>query len=253
MVISPGPQPGDRRFEPGTVYARTCGYSSMAERHPAAVDTGVRFSIAVLGSGPPLGADVIGSISGSDPARGGSSPPLPAHRLARVAQSAEAPGREPGGCGFESRDGYVVHQGRRTGVQHCLASSASSVRYRGCPRSGGTPRNAPGVRPRNAPGPAPEQCPGSPTGRGAVVRRRRLGVRIPRRVRRSCRSSGVDASPSRRRSRVRIPYRARLDSWRVGRPVRLRPAKPPTGSHPSRFDSCTLRFPVVARVVRASL
>jgi len=25
-----------------------------------------------------LGADVIGSISGSDPARGGSSPPLPA-------------------------------------------------------------------------------------------------------------------------------------------------------------------------------
>lgn len=32
-------------------------------------------------------------------------------------------------------------------------------------------------------------------------------------------------------------------SRRVGRTVRLRPAKPSTGSHPSRFDSCTLRGP----------
>jgi hypothetical protein len=51
-------------------------------------------------------------------------------------------------------------RGRRTGVQCCPANSARSVRYRGCPR-----------------------CPGSPNGRGAALRLRRLGVRIPRRVR----------------------------------------------------------------------
>jgi hypothetical protein len=43
----------------------------------------------------------------------------------------------------------------------------------------------------------------------------------------------------------------RMPPWRGARAVMVRLAKPSTGSPRRRFDPCSLRHPVVARVVRA--
>ena len=93
-------------------------------------------------------------------------------------------------------------------------------------------------------------CPGSSIGRGTALRPRGLGVRIPRRVRRSRQSSGVDAVPSRRRSPVRIRYGAR---WKGGRVVhgvvllRRTGRKAGAGSNPAPSAAPVRYTPVAQR------
>jgi hypothetical protein len=127
--------------------------------------------------------------------------------------------------------------GRRTGVQRCPANSACSVRYRGCPRLGGTTSTT---------------CPGSPTAGGTAFRARTVCVRIALRVRNStwCRSSiGQSAGPSSRRQRVRFPSAPHAHVGELADLVRLRTAKPSTGDTPGEFESRTLRHPVEAEEV----
>jgi hypothetical protein len=118
-----GPRPGTAGEAGSSPAEGSRGHSSVAERRLAEAITRVRSSVAAptpastttkggtrcthfgavasrsrthascrcagRRSGGPLGADVTGSIAGSDPARGGSNPPLPAH--ADEAQRGERP------------------------------------------------------------------------------------------------------------------------------------------------------------------
>jgi hypothetical protein len=152
--------------------------------------------------------------------------------------SGNSPGSQPGDHGFDSRTVYAIVGQRQSGASPRHRSEFDSRQSlvgwsspaggglghppgRGAGAQRGLASRARGVRLPDCPQcvPSGHPCPGSPTGRGTALRPRRLGVRIPRRVRQSRRSSGVDAGPSSRRSPVRIRYGARRKDGREAQGV----------------------------------
>jgi hypothetical protein len=166
-------------------------------------------------------------------------------------------------CGRSSTGRATVSKAARCGFNSCRPCASPA-----CPenRSLRTPQWTAKTRPGS---PRPGRIWGEGDGQPAYLGSRRYRVRLAGPRRWACGATGsapvwrtegsgfespqVHAVDEDRRSSWNAhltltqeiagssPARSTVFRWRVGRPVRLRPAKPSTGSHPSRFDSCTLR------------
>jgi hypothetical protein len=179
-VISPGPRPGDRRFESGTVYAQQCHavVAQRVERLPSKQGDGVRVPAAVQRHGlrsqrrSEGDAQVCSAVLQTAPARFDTE----VVHSARMAKLEKAPGPEPGFLGVR----LPVRVRRSAGCGS--AWSEHSVRIRGVARSnranptqgavdevGRVARLSPGTRCGFEARPRHNTCPCSSTGGAPVL------------------------------------------------------------------------------------